>query len=64
VAVVAKNMFGCSIEKTDLPNPTTVQRIVDEGHYLAKAYIASEIEEAESWGLNRDGTTWCKQKNS
>ena len=55
-------MFGQEVALSDLPNSTTVQSIVDEGHYLAKMYIAQTLENADNWGLNRDGTTRRKQK--
>ena len=55
-------MFGHEIELSDLPNSTTVQAIVDEGHYTAKTYIAHVLGNAENWGINRDGTTRRKQK--
>ena len=48
--------------RSDLPNSTTVQSIEDEGHFLAKTYIAQTHENADNWGLNRDGTTRRKQK--
>ena len=55
-------IFGHDVELSDLPNSTTVQAIVDEGHYIAKTYIAQALGNAENWGINRDGTTRRKQK--
>ena len=57
IKTVSKHMFGKDSEKQDLPSSTTVQSIVDEGHFLAKAFISEKLSETENWGLNRDGTT-------
>ncbi|KAL4219419.1 Piwi-like protein 1 [Mactra antiquata] len=62
IKTVSKHLFGKDLRKTDLPSSTTVQTIVDEGHYLAKAFISKQLSETENWGLNRDGTTRKKQK--
>lgn len=59
---VSKHLFGREFEKHEIPSSTTVQTIVDEGHFLAKAYISKQLSETENWGLNRDGTTRRKQK--
>jgi hypothetical protein len=62
IQTVAKHIFDKHITKEDLPNATTCQTIVDEGHFIAKAYIANRIDHSSSWGLGRDGTTRRKQK--
>ena len=55
-------MFNCDLHKSDLPTAQTVRNIVDEGHYLAKKFIAKKIENAENIGISRDGTTRKKDK--
>ena len=62
IQVVSKHMYSREVCESDLPTSTTVQSILDEGHYLAKAYISTVIDAAESFGLNRDGTTRKKEK--
>ncbi|XP_045173195.2 uncharacterized protein LOC123534827 [Mercenaria mercenaria] len=62
IQVVSKHIFGKEFTKQELPNATTSQTIVDEGHYLAKAYIADKLEQTTNWGLGRDGTTRRKEK--
>ena len=59
---VCKQLFNINLTKADLPSPTTVQAIVDEGHFLAKTFISEKLEQSENWGLNRDGTTLRKIK--
>ena len=49
--------FGHEMELSDLPNSTTIQSNEDEGHFIAKTYIAQELDNADNWGTNRDGTT-------
>ncbi|KAL3841605.1 hypothetical protein ACJMK2_019722 [Sinanodonta woodiana] len=62
IEVVSRHIFRREIGKSDLPNSTSVQTIVNEGHYLAKAFIAAKLDTVGSWGLNRDGTTRKKKK--
>ncbi|XP_053381945.1 uncharacterized protein LOC128549357 [Mercenaria mercenaria] len=62
IQVISRHMFSREISKADLPTSSTVQTIVDEGHFLAKTYISTVIDAAESFGLNRDGTSRKKQK--
>lgn len=62
IATVSKHLFGRKLEKSELPTSTTVQSIVDEGHFLAKTCISEQLAETENWGLNRDGTTRRKKK--
>ncbi|XP_045198613.2 uncharacterized protein LOC123552927 [Mercenaria mercenaria] len=62
IKTVSKHLFHVDIENSDLPSSSTVQSIVDEGHYLAKTYISHQLSETENWGLSRDGTTRRKQK--
>lgn len=62
IEVVLSCLFGLTLQKNDLPNSSSVQRIVDEGHYIAKSYIAERLDSCENWGLSRDGTTRKKQK--
>lgn len=54
---VSSHIHNHNFKTCDLPNSTTVQTIVDEGHFLAKTFIAEKLDEASSWGLNHDGTT-------
>lgn len=62
IQTVAKHLFAENITKSELPNPSTVQVIVDEGHFLAKKFIAEKINKVDNWGLGRDGTTRRKEK--
>ncbi|XP_045190091.2 uncharacterized protein LOC123547228 [Mercenaria mercenaria] len=62
VRTVSKHLHGVDTCRSDLPSSTTVQAIVDEGHFLAKTFISQKLSETENWGLNRDGTTRRKQK--
>ena len=59
---VLRHILGKSLDRSDLPNPTTTQAIIDEGHYTAKTFISEKLNKAENWGLGRDGTTRKKQK--
>ena len=59
---VCKQLFNINLTKPDLPSPTTVQAIVDEGHFLAITFISEKLEQSENWGLNQDGTTGRKIK--
>ena len=61
---MSKHVFGRDLKKSDLPNGTTVQTIIDEGHYLAKTFISHKLDTVDNWGKNRDGTTNRKQKDS
>ena len=36
IRTVSKHLFQIEFEKNDLPSSSTVQSIVDEGHFLAK----------------------------
>ena len=62
IETVSKHLFGTHFKKCDQPTKTTVQSIVDDGHYLAKTFISQQLAETENWGINRDGTTRRKQK--
>ena len=62
ISTVAKHLFEKEFNKGDLPSSKTVQTIVDEGHYVAKAFISEKLSHTDSWGLNRDGTTRKKHK--
>ena len=57
---VAKWLFNCKVYP--LPDRKTIQQINDEGHYIAKRYIATTLESAQNWGLNKDGTTRKRKK--
>ena len=59
IDVVAKTLFGCTLS---LPNATTSQAVIDEGHYIAQRYIAKRLDEADHWGINKDGTMRRKRK--
>ncbi|KAG1681433.1 hypothetical protein GQR58_011826 [Nymphon striatum] len=62
IETVGKHMFEYKFQQKDLPTLTTVRNIVDEGHYLAKSYIAKKIENAENIGISRDETTRKKRE--
>jgi hypothetical protein len=36
--------------------------MVDEGHYIAKTFIAEKLSETANWGLSHSGTTRRKRK--
>ncbi|XP_064653012.1 uncharacterized protein LOC135503383 [Lineus longissimus] len=50
------------LQKADVPNPSTVRAISDEGQYVAKRFIAEQLKESTNWGLCKDGTTRKKRK--
>ncbi|CAC5358700.1 unnamed protein product [Mytilus coruscus] len=62
IQTVCKQLFDIDLDKSQLPSSTTVQSIVDEGHYIAKTFISERLDQSENWGLNRDGTTRRKIK--
>ena len=62
IITVSKHLHSNEFTKKELPTSTTVQTIVDEGHFLAKTFLSKKLSEADSWGINRDGTTRRKQK--
>ncbi|XP_052808198.1 uncharacterized protein LOC128237051 [Mya arenaria] len=62
IQIVAKHLFHCNIEASDMPTNSSVQNIVDEGQFLVKSYIADRIKKSESFGLSRDGTSRQKRK--
>ena len=62
ISAVVKHLLGHNLQKSDLPNKTTTQTIVDEGHFLAKTYISEKLENSQHWGINRDGTSRQKKK--
>ncbi|KAH3855452.1 hypothetical protein DPMN_098019 [Dreissena polymorpha] len=51
IQVVMRHVAGKELQKKDLPSSSTSHNIVDEGHYIAKVYIANRLENCESWGL-------------
>ena len=55
IEAVARNLFGTSVQK--LPDAKTIRNINDEGHYLAKKFIAEKLDQSKSIGCGRDGTT-------
>ncbi|KAL3831421.1 hypothetical protein ACJMK2_023172 [Sinanodonta woodiana] len=59
---VLRHILGKSLDRSDLPNPTTTRAIVDEGHYIAKTFILEKFNKAENGSLGRDGTTRKKKK--
>ncbi|XP_045159232.2 uncharacterized protein LOC123524811 [Mercenaria mercenaria] len=62
IQCVSSHLHNYSLKNDELPNSTTVQTIVDEGHFIAKTYIAEKLDESSTWGLSRDGTTRKKKK--
>ena len=57
---VAKCLFNCDVHP--LPDRKTIQQINDEGHFIAKRYIAVQLGSSENWGLNKDGTSRKRKK--
>ena len=60
IEAVSHHLFDTKIEK--LPDRKSVQNINDEGHYVVKRYISSELDGTSQWSLHKDGTTRKKQK--
>lgn len=52
---VSENICKMKVEK--LPKRTTVQNIIDEGHFLAKEQVSEAIAESRNWDLFADGTS-------
>ena len=52
---VSENFCKMKVEK--LPKRTTVQNIIDEGHFLAKKQVSEAIAESRNWDLFADGTS-------
>ena len=53
----------CDTKFSHLPSRMAYQRIVDEGHIIAKAFIKeSVLKRSKSFGLSKDGTTRKKVK--
>ena len=62
IQTVSKHLFDHEFDIKELPTRTSVQSMIDEGHFLAKTFISNQIESTQSWGLSRDGTTRKKKK--
>ncbi|KAH3826899.1 uncharacterized protein LOC127832644 [Dreissena polymorpha] len=62
IEVVAETLFDHKFVSRELPNASTVQTIIDEGHFLAKTFIATKIDKCNNWGLHRDGTSRKRKK--
>ncbi|GFR79453.1 hypothetical protein ElyMa_000556800 [Elysia marginata] len=58
--VIERHIFNakCSTK----PSRPAIQKIVDDGQYIAKTFINKEIQEANSMGIAKDGTTRRKVK--
>ena len=52
---VSENICKMNVEK--LLKRTTVQNIIDEGHFLAKEQVSEAISESRNWDLFADGTS-------
>ena len=52
VSEVSENIYKMNIEK--LPKRTTVQNIIDEGHFLAKEQVSEAFSESRNWDLSAD----------
>ena len=52
---VSENICKMKVEK--LPKRTTVQNIIDEGHFLAKKQVSEAIAESRNWDLFADVTS-------
>ena len=52
---VSTNIFHTNLNK--IPSRSTVQNILDEGHFLARKQVAAEITECDNWDLFADGTS-------
>ncbi|XP_064648481.1 uncharacterized protein LOC135500761 [Lineus longissimus] len=62
IICVSQYIAGRHLQKADVPNPSTVRAISDEGQYVAKRFIAEQLKESTNWGLCKDGTTRKKRK--
>lgn len=62
IETVSKHLFLRQLSKTDLPGKTSVQAMIDEGHFLAKTFVAEKLNDTKAFGLQRDGTSRKKQK--
>ena len=52
---VSENICKMKVEK--LPKRTSVQNIIDEGHFLAKKQVSEAIAESRNWDLFADVTS-------
>ncbi|GFS19244.1 hypothetical protein ElyMa_003283900 [Elysia marginata] len=55
IKCIAQYLFDHRFKDTDLPYGNTCQNIVDEGHFLAKQYIAEKLKDTDKWGLHKQG---------
>ena len=55
IQTVSENIFKVDIPKS--PCRTTIQNIIDEGHYLSRKQVGSALREAENWDLLADCTS-------
>ena len=62
IKVVSQHIFTTRFRGNMLPTHTTCANIADEAQYLVKLYTAEQIESAEHYGWNKDGTTKKKIK--
>ena len=60
IKAVATWLFNCDVDP--LPDRKNIQQINDEGHFIAKKFIASRLEASDNWGLNKDGTSRKRKK--
>jgi hypothetical protein len=56
------HVFRHKFDKKDLPSSTTIQSMVEEGHFIVKTFISEKLATAENWGINHDRTTRRKKK--
>ena len=56
IQTVAKWVFGNEMSQQDVPSASLAVNMADEGHVLAKYYIAESILTTERWNLHADGT--------
>ncbi|XP_063406504.1 uncharacterized protein LOC134690461 [Mytilus trossulus] len=46
IQTVCKHLFDIGLDTSQLPSSTTVQSIVDEGHYIAKTFIFEKLDQS------------------
>ena len=55
IQTVSEHIFKVDIPKS--PCRTTIQNIIDEGHYLSRKQVGSALTEAENWDMFADCTS-------
>ncbi|KAL8621575.1 hypothetical protein ACOMHN_026246 [Nucella lapillus] len=60
--VIKEVLSAAGIKIATLPSRHTVVQIADEAAFLLSKAFGEKLEEAESWGVNKDGTSRQKKK--